>query len=172
MRRQRRKGFAYIVTVSYSQPSELKQKNLPLTPLSKNDLDSVDILQLVLTQNMCVSSAPETHAYRPHSMSRVRGQQVGMQHHGSEHNEVITLSGCKIMGSSLQSSCLFGWHSLSGSIISCWVFFTICYVSVSGLLLFHNNLIKRDKIIFLPISAGLISGLVTPALEQPHFASM
>lgn len=120
-KRRSKKRFGYIVTVKVttSDPSP------PLTRLSQNDLDSVDILQLVLTQNMRVSSAPETHAYRPHSMSEVRGPQVGMQHHGSEHNEVITLCpqswwvmslwSCKIVGSSLQSSRLFWWHSLSRS---------------------------------------------------------
>lgn len=38
----------------------------------------------------------------------VTGQQAGMWHHGCKLNEVIALGGCKIMGSSLESSGLSG----------------------------------------------------------------
>lgn len=38
----------------------------------------------------------------------VKGHQAGMRHHGCKLNEVITLGGCKIMGSSLESSGLPG----------------------------------------------------------------
>lgn len=84
-----KKGVAYITVNVTTSPHSSKTK-LPLT-LSKNDLDSVDILQLVFTRHMCISSAAGTHVHLPHSMLEVKRQQVGMQNHGSEHNEVITL---------------------------------------------------------------------------------
>lgn len=147
--RERKKGFVYIVSRKVTTSPHGSNTVPPLTLLSSNDLDSVDILQLVLTKNMCVSSAPETHACRPHSMLRVRGQQVGMQHHGSELNEVITLSGCKIMGSSLQSSWLFGCHSLSSSIMSQSMFNRIFYCVCYYLCI---TLCKKDKIVFFAMS--------------------
>lgn len=72
--------------------SHHSSKTTHLLTLSKNDPDSVDILQLVFnpayvhllcTRDTC---PPSTH-----TMLGVKRQQVGMQHHGSEHNEVIML---------------------------------------------------------------------------------
>lgn len=68
-RRRRREGFACIVTEKVTSSPHRSNTNPPITPLSKNDLDSVDILQLVLAQNMCVSSAPQTYSYSPRSVS-------------------------------------------------------------------------------------------------------
>lgn len=91
---------------------------------------------------MCVSSAPDTHVDRPHSMLSVRGQQVGMLHYGSQHTEIIILSGCKKIGSLLQLSCIFGWHSVKFNkvlLCACWD----CFYLFFSFFLFHYDIINK-----------------------------
>lgn len=51
----------------------------------------------------------------------------------------------KIMGSSLQSSCLFGWHSLSSSITSFVLFGDLFFFRLSGVYGCFSSLCKKKR---------------------------
>lgn len=57
-----------------------------------------------------ICASPQLRGHMPATSAQdgVTGQQAGMRHHGCKLNEVIALGGCKIMGSSLESSGLSG----------------------------------------------------------------
>lgn len=70
-------------------------------------------LPVMLTStHIWIRASPQLRGHMPAMSAHdgVKGQQAGMRHHGCKLNEVITLGGCKIMGSSLESSGRAGPH--------------------------------------------------------------
>lgn len=65
------------------------------------------LLPVMLTStHIWISASPQLrgHMLAMSTHDGVKGQQAGMRHHGCKLNKVIALGGCKIMGSSLESS--------------------------------------------------------------------
>lgn len=85
----------------------MREKTEPSCRLKKQ----AAFLPVMLTStHILICASPQQRGHMP-AMSthdRVKGQQAGMWHHGCKLNEVIALGGCKIMGSSLESSGLPG----------------------------------------------------------------
>ncbi len=140
--KEKRTHLVFLCCNSKSYGLHSSTTSIPLTLLSNNDLDSVDTSQLVSTPNMCVSSAPNTCVpFTQHvECQRATGRNAALWKptYWSHHIQWL-----QKIGSSPQSSCIFGWQSLSGPIMSCCVLWIICYC----LLVFHYEVKKKKKLV-------------------------
>lgn len=90
--------------------TKLVRQGPELPALEANCFSPCHSVAMLTSTYILICESPQLRGHMPATSAQdgVTGQQAGMRHHGCKLNEVIALGGCKIMGSSLESSGLSG----------------------------------------------------------------